>query len=300
MSKMLGISRTAVWKHMKELQKDGYEIEGISKKGYKITQFPSKVSVNTLQWGSKTKWLGKTLIHKHSTGSTQIIGHQLAVEGTPHGTVVVADVQTEGKGRFDRKWHSSNNKGIWMSIVLRPNLLPNQAPQITLLAATVIADVIKSKTGLSPNIKWPNDVLINNKKVSGILTEMQAEQDRIQYMVLGIGININQSVETLANDIKASATSLRIESTIEWNIRDLIQETLAHFEQAYDSFIDEGFSPIKSKWESYAYMIGQSVRIKTFKKETTAQLIGIKEDGALIIKNEDGSHESLYSAEIQW
>ncbi len=300
MSNKLGVSRSAIWKHMKELEKDGYEIIGVPKKGYQITRFPSKVSENTIQWGLNTKWLGKNLVHKESIESTQILGHQLAIEGSKHGTVIVADTQTAGKGRMERKWYSTNGQGIWMSMILRPTLLPHQAPQITLLAATVLADVIKEQTGIVPSIKWPNDVLINDKKISGILTEMQAEQDCIQYIILGIGININQTIDHLPDDIKEIATSLKIETEKDWNIRDFIQHFLVRFEQVYQLFLDNGFSSVKQSWESYAYKIGQTVTIQTFHKKSQAKLVGIKADGALIIENESGKKETLYSAEIQW
>ena len=300
LSEKLQISRSGIWKHMKELEKDGYTIEGKSKKGYKIISYPDKLSENTLQWGLTTKWIGKTIIHKESTPSTQIIAHQAALEGAPHGTVVIADEQTKGKGRMDRSWYSEKNKGIWLSIIIRPAILPYQAPQLTLLTATVLADVLRSYTSVKPLIKWPNDILINNKKTAGILTEMQAEQDHIQYVVIGIGLNVNQTKSDLPEDIQNGATSLQLETNQHWQLKGIVQNILATFENTYDSYIENGFPEIKDKWESFGFKIGEDISIKTLRDQWKATFLGIAADGALITKTKDGKTKKLYSAEIEW
>ncbi|WP_079530107.1 biotin--[acetyl-CoA-carboxylase] ligase [Halobacillus hunanensis] len=300
LSKRLQISRTAVWKHMKELEKDGYEIEAVQRKGYKIISFPNKVSENTLQWGLNTDWLGHNLHHYPEVASTQEVVHQLAKQGKPHGTVVIADQQVQGKGRMARNWDSPKGKGIWMSILLRPELLPYQAPQLTLLAATVLAEVIADRSSITPYIKWPNDLLVNHKKVSGILTEMQAEQDQIQYVVLGIGMNVNQTEADIPEELQHKATSLLIESQQEWSIQQTIQRILRQFERTYDQFIQNGFSEVKPKWEEYGYKIGETVTVSTMRKTWQATLVGIEPDGALLARDETGNVEKLYSAEIHW
>ncbi|WP_188453883.1 biotin--[acetyl-CoA-carboxylase] ligase [Virgibacillus oceani] len=300
LSEELNISRAAIWKHMKELEKDGYEIEGKSKKGYRILKSPEKLSENTVQWGLNTKWLGKKVIHKPTTASTQHIAHQLAQESAPHGTIIIADEQTAGKGRMNRKWHSTAGKGIWMSILLRPEILPYLAPQLTLLTATVLADVLSKDTTIEPKIKWPNDILINSKKTAGILTEMQAEQDQIQYVVIGIGINVNQTTSDIPENINSKATSLQIETNNAFDITNLIQHILQTFENAYDAYIKNGFPNVKDKWESYGFRIGETIQIKTIKKNWHATFLGIAEDGALLTKAEDEEIKRLYSAEIDW
>ncbi|MFC7320673.1 biotin--[acetyl-CoA-carboxylase] ligase [Halobacillus campisalis] len=300
LSDHLNISRTAVWKHMKELEKDGYEVEAVQRKGYRIIASPDKTSENTIHWGLSTSWIGHQLHHYEEVDSTQDIVHQLAKQGKPHGTVVVADEQIKGKGRMSRPWHSPKGKGIWMSILLRPELSPVQAPQITLLAATVLAKVITSQSQLIPFIKWPNDILINHKKVSGILTEMQAEHDQIQYVAIGIGINLNQSAEEIPVDIRHKASSLRAESKEEWNITSTIQEILKQFESTYDQYAAEGFNYVKEIWETYGYKIGEKVTISTMRRTWEATLVGIEPDGALIARDSEGKREKLYSAEIQW
>lgn len=300
MSDQLNISRSAIWKHMKELEKDGYQIEGKSKKGYRIISFPDKLSENTLQWGLNTKWLGRTIIHRTTTESTQFVAHEAARDGAKHGTVIIADEQTKGKGRMNREWHSSKDQGIWLSIILRPELLPYLAAQLTLLTATVLADVVAKHASIKPQIKWPNDILIEQKKLSGILTEMQAEQDQIQYVVIGIGMNVNQELSELPDDIQNKATSLQIETGQRWDIKALIQEILQSFEVAYEEYIAKGFPPVKSKWESYGFKIGEMIQIKTMQDSWQSEFLGIAEDGALIATMRDGQPKNLYSAEIEW
>lgn len=299
-SESLNISRNSVWKHMKALENDGYEIEGVPRKGYRINKLPDKVSDNTIKWGLETKWLGQSIIHKQSAASTQLLIHKAAQDGAVHGTVAIADEQTMGRGRMNRKWHSVDKKGMWLSLLLRPEILPQQAPQLTLLTATVLADVIQSHTELKPLIKWPNDILLNSKKAAGILTEMQAEQDRIQYIVIGIGFNINHTEQDIPQDIENKATSLQIETGEEWSTQRFIQYFLEEFEIAYDRYLENGFSEVKTKWESYGFKIGEKIKITSLKEEKEAIFNGIAEDGALLIKNETGEVSKLYSGEIQW
>src|SRR5699024_5551843 len=300
LSEKLNISRSAIWKHMNELKKDGYSIEGVRKKGYRVTGFPEKISENTLQWGLNTKWMGHTIIHKKTTSSTQLIMHQLASDNKKHGTVVVADEQLKGKGRMNREWFSAENKGIWMSILLRPYISPHLAPQLTLLTAIVLAEVISSFTEVKVQIKWTNDILINGKKVAGILTEMQSEQDQIQYIVLGIGVNVLQEKDDLPHELRNKATSLKLETSTEWDIRELIQAILVLFEKTYELYMDTVFSKIKRLWEYYGFKIGEPILIKTLKKQWKAVFYGIAEDGALLAKKTDDSIKKIYSAEIDW
>lgn len=300
LSEKLNVSRSAIWKHMRELEKDGYTIEGVSRKGYRIIKFPDKVSENTLQWGLQTEWLGKKIIHRDSISTTQQLAHKTAQEGADDGTVIIADEQTKGKGRMNRYWHSSKGKGIWMSLILKPDIPPNLAPQLTLLTATVLTEVFSSYTKTNPKIKWPNDILIADKKTAGILTEMQAEQDQIQYVVIGIGINVNQGTGEIPDDIKDRATSLAVETGENWNLKDLIQRILAAFETAYDTYMTDGFQIVKQNWEHYGYKIGERLLIKTLRNEWYAKFIGIGEDGALLIQDDTGRIEKIYSAEIEW
>src|SRR5699024_7960204 len=190
-----------------------------------------KVSRNTITWGLETKWLAKNTIHKITAETTQKIAHQEARAGAPHGTVVIANEQTAGKGRMGRTWHSAKDKGVWMSILLRPKIVPQQATLLTLLTATVLADVLSNVTNENVTIKWPNDILIDGKKVAGILTEMQAEQDQIQYIIIGIGLNVNQTVNEIPPELKHIATSLQVETNRSLDINVSIQQILHTFEK---------------------------------------------------------------------
>lgn len=300
LSEQLNISRSAIWKHMNELKKDGYEIEGKAKKGYRIISYPNKLSENTVSWGLETKWLGKTIIHRESIPSTQRLAHELALDGAKHGTIVIADEQTKGKGRTDRTWHSEKGKGIWMSIILRPTILPYLAPQLTLLTATVLANVLDEYANIKPQIKWPNDILIDGKKMAGILTEMQAEQDKVLYVIIGMGININQIQTDLPEDIKTRATSLKMETDKNWDMLPIIQQIIQTFELKYTHYIDHGFNQVKQTWENYGFKLNERLQIKTGNKVWEGVFLGIAEDGALVAKKETGAIEKVYSAEIAW
>jgi BirA family transcriptional regulator, biotin operon repressor / biotin---[acetyl-CoA-carboxylase] ligase len=300
LSEELQISRSAIWKHMKALEKDGYEIEAVTNKGYRIINFPNQMSVNTIQWGLQTKWLGAHLYYEKRLDSTQTFAHQLARDGAVHGTVVIADEQLKGRGRLSRNWDSQKGKGIWMSIILRPPLEPHRAPQLTLLTAVAIANMLKVRINVEAKIKWPNDIFLNDHKLCGVLTEIQAEQDLIQYVIIGIGLNVNHEQDDIPDDLKGIATSLKIETNKNWQREKLIWNLLDEFEKKYELYIQKGFPPIKQQWESYAYMKEQIVSIKAGNQVFDGKIIGIHDDGALLVEDQEQNIRQLYSAEIDW
>ncbi len=300
LSEKLDISRSAIWKHMNELKKDGYVIEGVSRKGYRIISYPDKLSENTIKWGLDTKWLAHHIIHKESVESTQKLAHIAALDGAEHGTIVIADEQISGKGRGDRSFHSKKDEGIWMSLILRPDILPYEAPQLTLLAATILAQVFDQYEHVSPQIKWPNDILINGKKVSGILTEMQAEQDKVSYVVIGIGINVNQKSASFPEELQSKVTSLGIEKNETIDITKLIQKIIQSFEEKFDLYLEHGFPNVKTTWEKYGFRINEQLEIKTSRETWLGKFLGIAEDGALLAERDSGKVEKVYSAEISW
>ncbi|MCZ0701876.1 BirA family biotin operon repressor/biotin-[acetyl-CoA-carboxylase] ligase [Natronobacillus azotifigens] len=299
-SETLEISRTAVWKQMKQLEKDGYQFEAVPNKGYRIVEVPHKLSANTIQWGLHTKWLGKEIVHHDRISSTQTTAIEYAQEGCDHGTVIVANRQSNGRGRLSRQWYSDNDQGIWLSVVLRPDISPMKAPQLTLVTATVLAEVIEQISQTTPAIKWPNDLLLNNRKLAGILTEMQAEQDKIHYLVIGIGINVNQSYQEMDLSVREIATSLQIETGKTFHQTTFIQLLLECLERRYQQYLDEGFHLIKASWEQYAYKMNKEVTYQTGKAKQKGFIRGIAEDGALLMETESGRIDSLYSAEIDW
>lgn len=299
LSEQLGISRAAVWKHMKALEADGYEIDAVPRKGYQVRRSPDKLSKNTLNWQLDTEWVGRKIIFEEELDSTQVLAKSLADQGAVHGTVVIADQQTSGKGTKGRSWHSPSGTGIWMSLIIRPDFGPREAAQLTLAAAVAIARVFR-QNDIDAHIKWPNDIYLGGKKLAGILTEMQAEQDYIQHIVLGIGININQTASEIAPDIRNKATSLRIETDKEWKRQDLIHLIWKAFEDVYSLYIKKGFPHIREEWMQYALRLGYRVKATTPSAVFEAVFKGIGEDGELILENDDGSIQHLYSAELEW
>lgn len=298
-SEELGCSRTAVWKHIEELRNAGYELEAIRRKGYRITKIPNKISHNEISLGLKTNELGRVIHFEESVTSTQKIAHRLAYDGAVEGTLIVAEEQTAGRGRLNREWYSPKYTGVWMSLILRPNLPPAKAPQLTLLTAVAIAQAIEDVTDLRTDIKWPNDILINKKKTVGILTEMQAEADKINSVIIGMGINVNQSLEHFPEELHSIATSLAIELGKPINRAELIQAILLKFELLYHSYLEHGFYPIKLLWESYAISIGKRIIARTITGTLEGIAIGITEDGVLMLEGADGEISYIHSADIE-
>lgn len=298
-SEELGCSRTAVWKHIEELRQAGYELEAIRRKGYRITKIPNRISSNEISLGLKTDTLGRAIHFEESVTSTQKIAHQLAYDGAAEGTLIVAEEQTAGRGRLNRAWHSPMYTGVWMSLILRPNLPPAKAPQLTLLTAVAIAQAIEEVTSLRTDIKWPNDILINKKKTVGILTEMQAEADKINSVIIGMGINVNQELEHFPEELHSIATSLAIELGKPVNRAELIQMILLKFENLYHRYLEHGFYPIKLLWESYAISIGKKIIARTITGTLEGTAKGITEDGVLMLEDENGHISYIHSADIE-
>ena len=265
----------------------------------KIISIPDKMSADKINLGMKTSFMGKSLHYFDSVESTQKIAHKLAYENAVEGTVVIAEEQTAGRGRMDRKWHSPKYSGIWMTVILRPKLPIPKAPQLTLIAAVGVVQAIEEVTGLHPEIKWPNDLLINGKKVTGILTEMQAESDRINSILIGIGINVNAKKEDFPIEIEHIASSLAIETGQMVDRENLIRIILEKLEKLYSLYLDKGFFPIKLMWESYAVSIGKYITARTLTGEIKGKAIGITEDGVLLIEDAGGNIHNIYSADIQ-
>lgn len=294
-----GISRTAVWKHIKELEELGYVVSSVKKKGYSLVASPDSLQPTAIQALLKTQNLGKEIDYHHSCASTQIVAHQLAQEGRPAGTIVLAEEQTAGRGRLARKWDSAAGKGIWMSVILRPQVVPQKAPQFTLVTAVAVVRAIEEVTGLKPEIKWPNDVLIKGRKCTGILTELQSDQDGIQALIIGIGLNANQDQSDFAPELSDIATSLKMERGSDVSRQDLVRAILYHLEQYTELYISEGFGLLKTIWEGYSSTIGNQVRARMAKETLVGVAESITEDGVLQLRTADGKLHSIYSADIE-
>lgn len=300
-SKTFNLSRTAIWKHIQELKKEGYEIFSVPKKGYQIQKSPDVLTEEEVSRYLKTTDFARDYCYYVSLGSTNTIAKQIAESSNaPEGTVIVAEEQTEGKGRMGRQWVSLKNKGIYMSIITRPKIPINRAPQITLMLATVVARFISNHYHVPAKIKWPNDILIHQKKVCGILVEMSSDLDSIHYAILGIGINLNQTAGEL-NMIENQhymPTSIRNETDIVVNRRVCFANLLLELERAYQAFIENGFTAFKDLWEEYAYSIGKEITVHTHSSIIQGTLLGITDQGALSLVGKDGETQVIYSGEI--
>ena len=294
-----GTSRTAVWKHIEELRKDGYEVEAVRKKGYRLVSAPDKMSADSIRLHMISVKMGSNIHYYETVASTQKIANELANNGAPEGTIVVADEQTAGRGRLARQWVSPKGTGIWMSLILKPDIPIFQAPQLTLLSAVAAVQGIEQATGAKPEIKWPNDLLMNGRKVSGILTEMQAEADGIHSVIIGIGINVNQQQSDFPAELQTIATSLAIETGTRQSREACMAAILAQFESLYSRYCESGFSEIKHLWEKHAISIGKVVTAVTARERITGTALGITDEGVLLVKDEGGSVHRIFSADIE-
>jgi BirA family transcriptional regulator, biotin operon repressor / biotin---[acetyl-CoA-carboxylase] ligase len=296
----IGCSRTAIWKHIEDLKKDGFHVEAVRKKGYRLLEQSNKLSENEIYLGLETEEIGRSVYFFESVTSTQKVAKEYAMNGAKHGTLIVADEQTEGRGRMVRKWYSPKGTGIWASFILRPDIQIQHAPQLTLLSAVAVVQAIKKVTHITPEIKWPNDILISGRKVCGILTELQAEEDRIQSVILGIGINVNQDKNDFSAEIIKKATSLKIQLGKTVNRSSLIQSLCYYIEQLLHLYISEGFTPIKSLWETYAVSIGKRISARTVKGTFDGVALGINNEGVLLLKQDNGEIVEIISADIDF
>ena len=294
-----GVSRTAVWKVINQLKEEGYHVEAVKNRGYRIVDIPDVLSEEELKslLTGKTRWAGQEIYYFPDTDSTNIRAKELGEKGAPHGTLAVAGRQSAGRGRRGRGWESPPGCSIYMSILLRPQFLPSRAPMLTLALAYSVAEALKKCTGQEIGIKWPNDIVLNGKKLVGILTEMSSEIDYINHVVIGVGINVN--MDSFSEEIAKTATSLRIETGQVMKRSTLIAEIMKHFERDYDTFLrTEDLSGIREAYNSLLVNCGKEVRILGAKEPYQALALGINDGGELLVRRQDGSEEAVYAGEV--
>lgn len=277
-----GVSRTAVWKAINQLKKDGYEIEAVPNRGYHIVSVPDVLSENELLSIRKTAWAGSTICYYEELDSTNSKANRLGEEGAGHGTLVVAERQTMGKGRRGRGWESPSGTGIFMTLLLKPDINPSNASMLTLVAAMAVVKGIEKKTGLDAKIKWPNDIVVQGKKVCGILTEMSAQIDYVNHIIVGIGINVNN--KDFPEELSMRATSLFIESGRSVNRASLIEGVLEEFEYYYDIYMrTQDLRGIRKEYDTYLVNRGQQVKVLDPKEAFEGVAQGITDRGELIV-----------------
>ena len=292
-----GVSRTAVWKGINQLKNEGYQIEAVQNKGYRLCGYPESISKIELESRMHTKWAGQNLICLDSIDSTNDYIKKLAEEGAPHGTLAVADYQSGGKGRRGRSWVTPHGSAIAMSILVRPKLAPEKASMMTLVAGMAVAKSVKEVTGLDVKIKWPNDVVINGRKISGTLTEMSMELGAIHYIVIGTGINAN--VTEFPEEIKDIATSLILEKGEKVDRAAIICAHMEAFEDFYDRFMEYGdMTLLKEDYQELLANQNQQVRVLEPGNEYMGIARGIDELGQLLVEKEDGSIVKVYAGEV--
>ncbi len=284
-SNRLRVSRTAIWKHIKILRDNGYNIDSRSKCGYTLLKVPDKIIPEEILLDLPTEYIGQNIRLFERIDSTNKKAKILAEKGIEKGAIVIAEEQCEGKGRLGREWYSPPGTGLWFSLILKPDFKPDKAPFLTIVASLAVVDVL-GKYKLNPEIKWPNDILLADKKVCGILSEMSAELDRINYAIIGIGINVNQKV--FPDYLKNTATSVRINFGDRINRNVFLKKLLISFAYYYDLLLTEERKKLLSIWEKKLNLLNKNIKIKSRGASCRGRAIGVSEKGELLVKTQDG------------
>ncbi len=296
MADKLGVTRTAVWKHIQELRSSGYEIASHTRNGYSLRESPDRLLASEISHGLGTEFVGQQIKDYQQVESTNNVVKQLLINKGPgedwrklDGLVVVAESQTGGRGRLERTFFSPEGKGIWFSLVLCPPFAPQEAPKCTLMAAVAVTEAMY-EFGLRPGIKWPNDIVYEGKKMVGILTEAGCDIDRIKHLVLGIGINANIKAEEFPEDLRDKATSMEIMKGEPVPRVKFLQAVLRSLEKWYKTALEKGFTPVLEAWRKYSVTLGQEVRVIGIHsdEEFTGRALDIDSYGALLVETAEG------------
>ncbi|MDB6109500.1 MAG: Bifunctional ligase/repressor BirA [Pedosphaera sp.] len=299
LSQRLGISRAAIWARIEELRTLGYGIEASPHHGYQLLSVPDVLHADDLLSSlGRTKVIGRDIRVFGETTSTNDVVEKLARDGVKEGAVVFAEAQTKGRGRLGRKWVSPPRKGLWFSILLRPPLHPLAVTQLTIAAATALFRAVRSQTGLTPEIKWPNDILIRGKKTAGILTELSAEPDKVKYVILGMGISVNLVTGDFPPELRRLATSLRIETSQRQNRAELAVRILQELDRDYDRVCAGQFEALADEWEEHCTTIGHRVAIQVGGRRIQGTAESLDTDGALLLRTQHGHLERIIGGDV--
>jgi BirA family biotin operon repressor/biotin-[acetyl-CoA-carboxylase] ligase len=292
----LGLSRAAVWKRVHRLKAQGYVIEGSPRRGYRLLAVPDKLLPAEVLPGLQARLLQGPVHHLETLDSTNNLAKELAARGAPEGTVVVAEAQTGGRGRLGREWDSPPGLGLYVSLVLRPMLPPMDLPQLTLTTAVAVARAVRRVAGVAPGIKWPNDLLLNGKKLGGILTEMESESDRIRHVVVGLGLNVNNP--EFPAELAATATSLTLATGGTFSRVDLLKAWLEELDGLYERFLNQQFREILEEWKGLTVTLGRTVTVRQGPREISGLALDVAADGALLLRTAGGEVVRVISGEI--
>lgn len=291
----LGLSRAAVWKRIQRLKDLGYDISGSPRRGYRLVSSPDKLWPQEILQGLRTRYLKGPVHHFGTLPSTNDLAKELGAQQALEGTLVIADVQTGGRGRLGRVWDSPEG-GLYVSVLLRPVLPPTEMPQLTLTAAVAVVRALRRATGVTPGIKWPNDLILDGKKLGGILTEMETESDQIRHLVVGLGLNVNNS--RFPAELEQSATSLARARGVSFVRLPIVRAWLEEFDELYGRFLAREFAGILAEWKEHTVTVGRMVTVRQGPREISGQALEVAADGALLLQVSSGEIVRISSGEI--
>jgi BirA family biotin operon repressor/biotin-[acetyl-CoA-carboxylase] ligase len=292
-----GISRTAVWKHICGLRDLGFRIEAGAGKGYSLQEVPDSLHPLAVRPGLVTGTLGRVLEYREEVASTQQLLRELAGGGAPEGSVVLADRQALGRGRRQRGWISLSGS-LAMSVLFTPRVAPHRISQFLLLAGVAAAEAISLQSGVRPGLKWPNDVLLEGKKVGGILAEMSSDAERIEHVILGLGLNLNTPADEIPPEIRDQATSVLAATGSRISRPALVRDILIRLERFYHRLLEEGPSPVREQWLAYTVTLGRRVRVETSESVFHGMARDIDESGALLLQDDSGVEHRLVAGDV--
>jgi BirA family biotin operon repressor/biotin-[acetyl-CoA-carboxylase] ligase len=292
MSDKLGLSRAAVWKHVNALRAQGYRIDAVPARGYRLVEIPDRLGELELRPLLNTHDLGQVLHWFEEVGSTNDIAKRLADDGAVHGEVVIAEAQTAGRGRRGRAWVSPAGRNLTLSIILRPDLPPSRAPELTLVASVALCQAVR-QVGVPAGIKWPNDLLSRGRKLAGVLTELAADPDRVQWVVLGIGVNVNVRAEEFPEELRDIATSLAVERGEPVPRALFAAAVLSSLEEWLDRHAEDGFPSVREAWRAMSITLDREVRVRASGRELEGVAEDVDEAGALLVRTPAGLERVL-------
>lgn len=300
LAQQLGVSRAAVWAHIEQLRTLGYEIEASPHRGYRLLSAPDVLHADDLLSRlGQTSVIGRDIRVFEETTSTNDVVERLARDGVKEGVVVFAESQSRGRGRLGRKWVSPPRQGLWFSVLLRPDLRPQSATRMMVASATALRRAIALQTGLQPQIKWPNDILLQGKKTAGILTELSAELDRVKYVVLGIGVDVNLDPADLPPELRRNTTSLKAELERPVSRAELAVGILRELDRDYARMSSGQFAEVADEWEANCATLGQQVTVELGGRMLRGRAESLSEDGALLLRTEHGRLERVVGGDIR-
>jgi len=299
LAEQAGVSRAAIWARIEELRGLGYEIQANPHQGYRLLSSPDALHADDLLARLRdTRVIGRDVRVFHETGSTNDVIERLARDGAREGVAVFAESQSRGRGRLGRRWVSPPGKGLWFSVLLRPRMYPQQVTQITVAAATALSRAITRVAGLRPQIKWPNDLLADGRKIAGILTEMHAELDQVKYVILGIGLDVNLTARELPPELHGIASSIRIASGRKADRPALAAAILEELDADYQRVERGQFKSLAEEWEDQCVTLGHEVVISIGARQIRGRAESLDEDGALMVRNAHGQLERIIGGDV--